>query len=671
MAKNNNQYYRRKKEVKEEYRYGDGFLPVSKEDMEERGWDYYDFLYICGDAYVDHPSFGHAIISRVLESRGFRVAILAQPDWHSVDDFKNLGRPRLGVLVSAGNIDSMVNHYTVSKKKRHDDAYSPGNKAGHRPDRATIVYCNRAREAFGKIPILIGGVEASLRRFAHYDYWDDKVRRSILVDSRADLLMYGMGERQIAEIAEMLDMGIDIENITTIPGTCFMSPHADGYKVIPSYEECAEDKKAYAISCREQYMEQNPYLGKALAQKHGDRYLIQNPPQPPLETDELDAVYALPYMRTYHPMYESEGGIKAIEEVKFSLAANRGCYGSCNFCALAFHQGRVVTSRSDESLLKEAEMMTHDPDFKGYIHDVGGPTANFRELACAKQKTHGACMNKYCLYPEPCKNMKIDHKKYLNLLRKLRSLPGVKKVFIRSGIRFDYLIADKDDTFFRELLQYHVSGQLKVAPEHISDNVLKYMGKPANSVFNRFSEKFYKLNEQLGLKQYLVPYLMSSHPGSTLRDAIKLAEYLNANRINPQQVQDFYPTPGTISTCMYYTGINPFTMERVYVARSPKEKAMQRALLQFRNPENYDMVKEALVSCNREDLIGFRPGCLIRPEKPKLENNKNNTRKGDKNGNAVKGKGSFGQNKGRAERRGGKAKGYGNKSGLGRNTRRR
>ena len=571
------------------------FLPVSQEDMQKRGWDYYDFLYITGDAYVDHPSFGHSIISRVLESRGYRVAMLPQPDWHSVEDFKKFGRPRLGVLVTAGNIDSMVNHYTVSKKKRHDDAYSPENKAGHRPDRATIVYCNRVREAFEDIPIIIGGVEASLRRFAHYDYWSDKVRRSILFDSRADILIYGMGERQIVEIADMLNMGVEVGAICTVKGTCFISSSADGYKEIPSYEDCADDKKEYAISCREQYIEQNPYIGEALAQKHGNRYLIQLPPQPPLDTKELDAVYDLPYARAYHPMYEKYGGIKAIEEVKFSLAANRGCYGNCNFCALAFHQGRIVTSRSDESLIKEAKMMINDPDFKGYIHDVGGPTANFRELACDKQKAVGACKLKHCLYPEPCKNMKIDHTKYLNLLRKLRNLDGVKKVFIRSGIRFDYLMADRDDTFFRELLKYHVSGQLKVAPEHISDNVLRHMGKPKNSVYNEFSEKFYRLNEKMGLKQYLVPYLMSSHPGSTLRDAVALAQYLNRNKINPQQVQDFYPTPGTISTCMYYTELDPFTMKKVFVAKSPKEKAMQRALLQFKNPENFGIVREALI----------------------------------------------------------------------------
>ncbi len=626
-----------------------GFLPVSAEDMKARGWDHYDFLYITGDAYVDHPSFGHAIISRVLEAHGYRVAILPQPDWHSAEDFKKLGRPRLGVLVTAGNIDSMVNHYTVSGKRRHDDAYSPGNKTGCRPDRATIVYCNRVREAFGKIPLLIGGVEASLRRFAHYDYWDNKVRRSILFDSRADLLMYGMGERQIAEIADLLNSGVDIGDITTVAGTCFIQSHADGYKVIPSYEECVSDKRAYAVSCREQYREQNPYLGEALAQEHGGRFLIQNPPQPPLDTYELDEVYELPYMRRPHPMYDKYGGIKAIEEVKFSISSNRGCYGSCNFCALAFHQGRIVTSRSDESMIREAELMTKDPDFKGYIHDVGGPTANFREPACAKQLTKGACSDRQCLFPKPCPNMKIDHEKYLELLRKLRGIDGVKKVFVRSGIRFDYLMADRDDTFFRELLKYHVSGQLRVAPEHISDNVLHYMGKPANDVYERFSDKFYELNNKLGLDQYLVPYLMSSHPGSTVADAVKLAEYLNRHKINPRQVQDFYPTPGTVSTCMFYTGLDPFTMKEVYVARSPREKALQRALLQFRDEENYDLVKEALLEAGRRDLIGFGKECLIPPRKIK---NDHNERKGEKHGKAAEGKGSFGQNKGRAERRG-------------------
>ena len=638
------------------------FLPVSKKDMDKRGWDYYDFLYICGDAYVDHPSFGHAIISRVLESYGYRVAILPQPDWHSDKQLREFGRPRLGVLVSAGNIDSMVNHYTVSKKRRHEDVYSPGNRAGCRPDRATIVYCNLARQAFGNIPIIIGGVEASLRRFAHYDYWSDKVRRSILLDSKANILTYGMSERQLPEIAELLNMGVDIGDITTVAGTCFISSHADGYKEIPSYEECVADKKAYAVACREQYIEQNPYVGEALAQKHGDKYLIQLPPQKPLETEELDKVYDLPYMRTYHPMYKELGGIKAIEEVKFSLAANRGCYGNCNFCALAFHQGRIVTSRSDESLIREAKLMISDPEFKGYIHDVGGPTANFRELACDKQKTLGACKLKHCLYPSPCKNMKVDHKKYLDLLRKLRKLDGVKKVFVRSGIRFDYLIADKDDTFFKELLKYHVSGQLKVAPEHISDNVLKYMGKPSNDVYNSFSEKFYRLNEKMGLKQYLVPYLMSSHPGSSLEDAVALAEYLNKNKINPQQVQDFYPTPGTISTCMYYTELDPFTMEKVYVAKTHKEKAMQRAMLQFKKPENYSIIKEALIKAGRLDLIGNRPECLIPYQSNRKEENYGKTTNGQR---------GVRQNKGRNEKQGSQIKGKGNKSRTGGNSRRR
>lgn len=637
------------------------FLPVSRADMEGRGWKSYDFLYIVGDAYVDHPSFGHAIISRLLEAHGYRVAICAQPDWHSAAPLSEYGRPRLGVIVTAGNIDSMVNHYTVNKKRRHDDAYSPGGRSGRRPDRATIVYCNRAREAFGDIPILIGGVEASLRRFAHYDYWDDRVRSSILVDSGADILMYGMGERQIVELADMLNMGISVENMITVPGTCFMSKSADGYKELPSLEDCARDKRAYAVSCREQYLEQNPYIGEALAQRHGGRYLIQNPPQPPLSTAELDAVAALPYVRNYHPMYKSAGGVKAIDEVKFSLSMNRGCCGSCNFCALAFHQGRIVTSRSDESLIAEALLMTKDPDFKGYIHDVGGPTANFRDLACAKQTKHGACKNKRCLYPEPCKNMRVDHTRYLELLRKLRALPGVKKVFVRSGIRFDYLMADRNDTFFRELLKYHVSGQLRVAPEHISDNVLRCMGKPKRAVYDAFIEKFERLNKEMGLDQYAVPYLMSSHPGSKMKDAVALAEYLNEHRLTPEQVQDFYPTPGTISTCMYHTGLDPFTMKPVYVPKSTEEKAAQRALLQFRKPENYDAVRRALIECGREDLIGFSQKCLIKP----FKDNKNYKEKGDKHGNAVKGKGSFRQTQGRNAREGKGTEGARNRTGAG------
>lgn len=645
-----------------------GFLPISREDMKERGWEQVDFLYIIGDAYVDHPSFGHAIISRVLEKHGYKVGIVSLPDWRKTDDFKRLGTPKLGVLVSAGNIDSMVNHYTVSKKRRSDDSYAPGNKAGQRPDRATIVYCNRIKEVFGNIPILIGGVEASLRRFTHYDYWDDKLRRSILFDSRADILMYGMGEKQIVAVADKLKDGVPVNEITDIPGTCYISDDYDEEKsvVIPSYEECLESKSKYAESCRIQYCEQNPYIGKTVVQKHGNKYLVQNPPMEPLNTSELDEVYDLPYMRTYHPVYESMGGIKAIEEVKFSLAANRGCYGNCNFCALAFHQGRIVTSRSDESLLKEAREMTKQPDFKGYIHDVGGPTANFREPACIKQLTVGACKDRQCLFPKPCPNMKIDHSKYLNLLRKLRRLEGVKKVFIRSGIRFDYLINDSDDTFFYELCKYHVSGQLKVAPEHVSDNVLKYMGKPENSVFNRFADKFYKINEKIGMKQYLVPYLMSSHPGSTLHDAVRLAEYLNEHHINPQQVQDFYPTPGTISTCMFYTETDPFTMKRVYVPKKPKEKAMQRALLQFKNPDNYKLVYEALTQTGRTDLIGYHERCLIRPPKGGIigDNRRN------RHGNASEGKRGFPKNKGRNKGRSTAVKKTGNKSGTGGNHRR-
>lgn len=644
------------------------FLPISKDDMKKRGWKELDFLYIVGDAYVDHPSFGHAIISRVLEKHGYKVGIVSLPDWHSTDDFIRMGRPKLGVLVSAGNIDSMVNHYTVNKKKRHDDSYAPGNKAGMRPDRATIVYCNRVREAFGSIPLLIGGVEASLRRFAHYDYWDDKIRRSVLFDSRADILMYGMGEKQIVAIADKLRDGVNVKDITDIAGTCYISSEYDKENAVllPSCEECISDKKAYAVSCRIQYYEQNPYIGKPLVQKHGDRYLIQNPPMPPLETDELDEVYSLPYMKNYHPVYEKDGGIPAISEVKFSLAANRGCFGSCNFCALAFHQGRIVTSRSDESLIAEAKEMVKDKDFKGYIHDVGGPTANFRGPACKKQLKTGACKDKQCLFPEPCKNMDVSHKKYLDLLRKLRGIDGVKKVFIRSGIRFDYLINDKDDTFFYELCKHHISGQLKVAPEHISDNVLKYMGKPENSVFNRFSDKFYKINEKIGKKQYLVPYLMSSHPGSTLHDAVKLAVYLKEHNINPQQVQDFYPTPGTISTCMFYTGLDPFTMKKVYVPKTPKEKHMQRALLQFRNPENYALVYEALQKTGRTDLIGYQNRCLIRPPKGNILNEQRR----NKNGTAIKGKGSFGKDKGRTKDRSRKAERTGNNSGTRGNHRR-
>lgn len=627
------------------------FLPVSRDDMKKRGWEQLDFLYIIGDAYVDHPSFGHAIISRVLEKRGYRVGIISLPDWHSADDFKRLGRPRLGVLVSSGNIDSMVNHYTVNKKKRSDDAYAPGNRSEQRPDRAVIVYCNRVREAFGSIPLLIGGVEASLRRFAHYDYWDDKIRRSVLLDSRADILMYGMGEHQIAELADRLNSGENVKDIKDVAGTCYLSNTADieNSVIIPSYEECAADKRAYADSCRIQYYEQNPFTGKTVVQRHGDKFLVQNPPSKPLSSKELDEVYSLPYMRTYHYMYEECGGIEAIKEVKFSLTSSRGCFGNCNFCAIAFHQGRIVTARSRQSLVEEARMLTRDPDFKGYIHDVGGPTANFRAPACEKQLKYGACKDRQCLFPEPCPNIKADHSEYLSLLRQLRKIKGIKKVFIRSGIRFDYLMCDKSDEFFRELCEYHVSGQLKVAPEHISDNVLKYMGKPKNKVYNRFSDKFYAINKKLGKKQYLVPYLMSSHPGSTLNDAIELALYLKKHNINPQQVQDFYPTPGTLSTCMFYTELDPLTMEKVYVPKTYAEKTMQRALLQFRNPDNYKLVYRALSEAGRLDLVGYDEKCLIRPYK--------NIRRSNNNGTDFKRKDGITKNKRRTEGGGRKTKG--------------
>lgn len=590
-----------------------GFLPVNADEVRQRGWGAPDFLYVTGDAYVDHPSFGHAIISRVLESKGYTVAMLAQPSWKSADEFKRLGRPRLGVLVTAGNIDSMVAHYTAAKKLRSEDLYSPGGKAGHRPDRAVIVYCNRIREAFGDIPIIIGGIEASLRRFAHYDYWDNKVRRSILLDSRADLLIYGMGEKQIVQIADALEKGIPVKKIRFVDGTCYIANRQEKINgiEIESFERVKEDKHAYADACRIQYEEQDPIRGQRLVQAHHDKLLVQNPPMMPLNTKELDAVYALPYMRTYHPMYEAEGGIPAIAEVKFSLTSCRGCYGACNFCALTFHQGRIVQSRSHESIINEAKKITWEPDFKGYIHDVGGPTANFRAPACSKQLKSGACKNKQCLFPSPCKNLTADHSDYLALLRKLRSLERVKKVFVRSGLRYDYIMADKDDTFFYELCKHHVSGQLKVAPEHVSANVLHYMGKPAGDAYRRFAEKYEKINQKLGKEQYLVPYLMSSHPGSTLNDAIELALFLKENGLNPRQVQDFYPTPGTVSTAMFYTGLDPYTGKSVYVAREPHEKAMQRALLQFKDKKNHALVREALIKAGRSDLIGNSAKCLV------------------------------------------------------------
>ena len=598
------------------------FLPVSKEDMQERGWWWYDFLLVTGDAYVDHPSFGPAVIARVLEADGYRVAVLAQPDWHSAADFLAFGRPRLGVLIGAGNLDSMVAHYTAAKKRRSEDFYSPGKKAGKRPDRATIVYANRAREAFGsEVPIIIGGLEASLRRFAHYDYWDDKVRRSILLDSGADLLVYGMAEEAEREIARRLKKKIPVSEMHDIRGTAFIaaSPSECAFESVsvPSYAEVRENKRLYADATRIEYREHDPVRGKAIIQEHDGRYLIVNPPMMPLETKELDRVAELPYVRTYHPMYEAEGGVPAIEEVRFSVIHNRGCFGGCNFCALAFHQGRMVTSRSHESVIREVTELTKLPDFKGYINDVGGPSANFRHHSCKKQAKFGMCPDKRCLAPTPCPNLDADHSDYLALLRKLRSIPGVKKVFVRSGIRYDYMLEDKNDDFFTELVRYHISGQLKVAPEHCIDGVLDYMGKPHIEVYERFMDKYRRLNDRYSKEQYVVPYLMSSHPGSTLGDAVALAEYLNKKGRQPEQVQDFYPTPGTVSTCMYYTEIDPMTMKQVYVAKSFHEKAMQRALLQWKRPDKRRLIIEALKEAGREDLIGYGPECLVRPDVPK------------------------------------------------------
>ena len=596
------------------------FLPVSREDMLARGWYYYDFLLVTGDAYVDHPSFGTAVISRTLEKAGFRVAILSQPDWHGTGDFLAMGKPRLGVLINSGNIDSMVAHYSVAKRRRQKDSYTPGGLPGKRPDRAVIVYANRAREAFPGVPIVIGGIEASLRRFAHYDYWDDAVRRSILVDSGADLLSFGMGERSMTEIARRLKKGEKPETLRDIRGTCFLAKDPSecvfpDALTLPSFEDVRDDKVQYARAAFVQQNENDFARGHALIQPTGGRYLIQNPPALPLEGKELDAVFDLPYARYYHPDYEALGGVAAIEEVRFSIIHNRGCFGSCNFCALALHQGRYVTARSTESVVREAKLITADPDFKGYIHDVGGPTANFDHPACAKQKTQGACPNRQCLFPTPCPNLNADESGYLDLLRQLRALPGVKKVFIRSGIRFDYMLRDPRGDFFAELVRYHVSGQLKVAPEHISPQVLHYMGKPFADVYDHFCRKYYALSEKYGKEQYLVPYLMSSHPGSGLREAIDLACYLRENRLNPEQVQDFYPTPGTLSTAMYYTGLDPRDMTPVFVARDPEDKAMQRALLQSGNPKNHALVRKALHLAGREELIGWNKHCLVPPEK--------------------------------------------------------
>lgn len=612
------------------------FLPICKEDMAKRGWEELDFILVTGDAYVDHPSFGAAIIARLLESKGFKIGIIAQPNWKNIDDFKKLGKPKLSFLVTGGNIDSMVNHYSVAKKRREKDLYSPGGKGGLRPDRATIVYCQKIREAFKNVPIMIGGIEASLRRLSHYDYWDNKVRRSILLDSQADILMFGMGEHQIVELAESLSSGIPIEQITYVKGTVYKTKTLDNiyedYIMLPSYKEVCSDKKIYAESFSKQYENTDAVISKMLIEPYNDCYVIQNKPSMPLTTSEFDNSYSLPYMRTYHPIYEKDGGVPAIEEVKFSLISNRGCFGGCNFCALTFHQGRVVQGRSHQSIIKEAEKLVWEPDFKGYIHDVGGPTANFRGPACDKQFDKGACPHKQCLFPEPCQKLKIDHTDYLKLLQKLRKIPKVKKVFIRSGIRYDYLIHDKNNKqFFEELCEHHISGQLKVAPEHISDKVLSKMGKPSKNVYEKFVKKYYDINEQIGKEQYLVPYLMSSHPGSDLSAAIELAEYLRDLGYMPEQVQDFYPTPMTLSTCMYYTELDPRDMTPVYVPKNPHEKAMQRALMQYRLPKNYDLVLEALKKANRMDLIGFEKHCLIRPRKnivekeyyKKTSNNKN------------------------------------------------
>ena len=602
------------------------FLPISKEDMEAQGIAQPDFVYVIGDAYVDHPSFGHAIISRVLESHGFRVGIISQPDWKDENSITVLGRPRLAFIVTGGNMDSMVNHYFVSGKHRPTDAYTPGGEPYKRPDHATVVYGNLIRRVYKDVPVIIGGIEASLRRMAHYDYWSDSFKRSILLDSQADLISYGMGEKSIVEIAEALDSGIAVKDITFIPGTVYKTKETGGiYDAVelPSYEEMKARPQAYAKSFQTQYSNTDPFTGKTLVEPYPNGvYVVQNPPQPPLTTEEMDAVYELPYMRACHPSYEEAGGVPAISEIKFSLVSNRGCFGGCNFCALTFHQGRTIQVRSHESILREAMLMIQEPDFKGYIHDVGGPTANFRHPSCQKQMTQGVCKNRQCLFPKPCPNLEVDHSDYLALLRKLRALPGIKKVFIRSGIRFDYLMADPDDTFFRELVEHHVSGQLKVAPEHISDRVLQYLGKPRKEVYEKFVKKYTMLNERLGKKQFLVPYLMSSHPGSTLKEAIELAVYLRDLGYMPEQVQDFYPTPSTVSTVMYYTGIDPRDGKKVYVCRNPHEKAMQRALIQYRNPNNYELVREALIKGGREDLIGFDKKCLIRPGKTGSENAK-------------------------------------------------
>lgn len=620
------------------------FLPITREEMKERGWDQVDFVYVSGDAYVDHPSFGHAIITRLLESRGYRVGIIAQPDWRKPESVQVFGEPRLGFLVSAGNMDSMVNHYSVSKKRRKTDAYTPGGEMGKRPDYACVVYGNLIRQTYKKTPIILGGIEASLRRMAHYDYWSDKLKRSVLLDSGADVISYGMGEHSIVELAEALDAGIPVEDITYIAGTVVKAKSLDSIydaEILPSFEDLKADKMNYAHSFYTQYLNTDAFNGKRLVEPYSEHlYVVQNPPATPLTQMEMDDVYSFPYQRTYHPSYEAKGGVPAIKEIKFSLISNRGCFGGCSFCALTFHQGRIVQVRSHESLIEEAKEITKDKDFKGYIHDVGGPTANFRHPSCKKQMEHGVCKTRQCLFPSPCKNLDADHRDYVSLLRKLRDIPKVKKVFIRSGIRFDYLLADKKQEFLRELCEYHVSGQLKVAPEHVAGPVLSLMGKPEHKVYEEFTRQFYKMNEKIGKEQYLVPYLMSSHPGSTLKEAVELAEYCRDLGYMPEQVQDFYPTPSTLSTCMYYTGVDPRTMQKVYVPKSPHEKAMQRALIQYRNPELYDLVIEALHKAGRSDLIGFGPKCLVRPRQMRGSgNDKKAGRKEPKKGS----KGSNGQ----------------------------
>lgn len=594
------------------------FLPVSREDMEQRGWDQCDFVYITGDAYVDHSSFGPAIISRHLEAHGYRVGIISQPDWKRDDSIAVLGEPRLAFLVSGGNMDSMVNHYTVAKKRRRTDAYTPGGQMGTRPDYAVVVYANLIRRTYKHTPVIIGGIEASLRRLAHYDYWSDKIKRSVLLDSGADLISYGMGEHSIREIADALDSGLAVQDITFVPGTVYRTREGElsAYEpvMLPSFEEIVGDKRKYAESFMIQYTNTDPFTAKPLVESYPGKVLVvQNPPALPLTTQEMDDIYAYPYTGTYHPDYEREGGVPAIQEIRFSLTSCRGCFGGCSFCALTFHQGRIVQTRSHQSIMEEAEKMTKDPEFKGYIHDVGGPTANFRRTSCDKQSEKGVCQNKQCLFPKPCKNLQVDHSDYVRLLRKLKKLPGVKKVFVRSGIRFDYVMADRDDTFLKELCQDHISGQLRVAPEHISDQILRAMGKPPHNVYQQFLDRYGRVNRLTGKKQYVVPYLMSSHPASTLKEAVELAEYVRDLGYMPQQVQDFYPTPGTVSTCMYYTGLDPRTMKPVYVPKKPHEKAMQRALIQYRDPKNYELVKEALLKAGRGDLIGFDRHCLIPP----------------------------------------------------------